>query len=204
LDGTLYDSPEYSKHLEEAITSIVSEELSMEQAEASALLKRKRKEIGTLTRSIESLGIDRNRFYQMISNRIQPSLYIQPNPTVSETIKKLKLNGFRVGLVSNSGRELVVKILDAIQVATELFDTIVTSTEAEPKPSPQPYLLAVENLGCRKDEAVYVGDREISELRPARELGLKTVLVSPEKEKSDWADLVVSHIVRLPEVLVRE
>jgi HAD superfamily hydrolase (TIGR01509 family) len=199
----LYDSSEYSRHLEEEIARVVSEELSIDKGHAVVLLKRKRKEIGTLTRTIESLGIDRKLFYKKISTRVEPRLYISPNPTIQQTIRQLKQIGFGIGLVSNSGRELVEKILGAIGVEAALFDTIVTSNEAKPKPSPEPYLLAVENLGCNRNEAVYVGDREEAELRPARELGLKTVLVSAEKRKSEWADAIVTNISQLPNVLIR-
>lgn len=48
LDGTLYESSEYSKRLEEEIVKVVSEELSLDEDHAKLLLKRKRKEIGTL------------------------------------------------------------------------------------------------------------------------------------------------------------
>jgi putative hydrolase of the HAD superfamily len=204
LDGTLYDSPEYSKRLEEEIAKVVSEELSLNENYAKLLLERKRKEIGTLTRTIESMGVDRNHFYEELSRRIEPRLYISSNPKIHLTIEKLKRIGFSIGLVSNSGRELVRKILDAIGVEAALFDTIVTSTEAQPKPSPEPFLLAIESLGCDRDDAVYVGDREEAELRPARELGLKTILVSVEKQQSRWADVVVASISQLPEVLIRE
>jgi HAD superfamily hydrolase (TIGR01509 family) len=162
-----------------------------------------KKEIGTLTRTIESLGVDRNLFYEKLSRRIEPRLYISPNPKTRLTIERLKRMGFSVGLVSNSGRELVRKILDAIDVEPALFDTIVTSTEAQPKPSPEPFLLAIETLGCDPEGAVYVGDREEAELRPARELGLKTILVSVGKTRSRWADVVVGSVSQLPDVLIK-
>ena len=201
LDGTLYESPEYSKCLDEEIVRVVSEELLLNESEAKLLVERKKKEIGTLTRTIESLGVDRNLFYHRLSRRIEPRLYLSPNPETRLTIEKLKRIGFRIGLVSNTGRELVRKILDAIDLDPALFDTIVTSTEAQPKPSPEPYLLAIETQGCDRNETVYVGDREEAELRPARELGLKTILVSVEKQQSRWADAVVVNISQLPEVL---
>jgi HAD superfamily hydrolase (TIGR01549 family) len=202
LDGTLYDSPQYSKRLEEEISGLVSEELSLDQNQAELLLSRRRKEIGTLTRTIESLGLDRKLFYERLARRIEPRTYITPNVKVRQTITRLKRIGFRVGLVSNSGRELVGKILDAIGVEAALFDTIITSTEAQPKPSPEPFLLAIENLGCDREDAVYVGDREEAEIRPARQLGLKTVLLTSDKKvTSRWADAVVTSISQLPDML---
>jgi HAD superfamily hydrolase (TIGR01509 family) len=147
--------------------------------------------------------MDRNLFYRKLSHRIEPRLYISPNPKIGVTLEKLKRTGFSIALVSNSGRELVHKILDAIDVDAALFDTIVTSTEAQPKPSAEPFLMAIERLGCDTDDAVYVGDREEAKLRPARELGLKTILVNVEKQRSRWADVIVRGISQLPEALIR-
>jgi HAD superfamily hydrolase (TIGR01549 family) len=202
LDGTLYDSPTYSKRLEEEITRVVSEELGIDKRQTKLLLAEKRKVIGTLTRTIETLGIDRRLFYRRIAEGIDPQAYLSPNAEVRETLERLKGMGFRIGLVSNSGRELVAKLLDAIGVEDEIFDTIVTSTDSEPKPSPAPFLLATHNLRCEIVDAVYVGDREEAEIRPARQLGLKTVLLTSDKKvTSRWADAVVNSISQLPDML---
>lgn len=178
LDGTLYDSPEYSDRLETEILRFVSEKLELGGSETKELLNQRRKQLGTLTRAIQSLGIDRNAFFQALTDRISPSLYISRDSEVQETIRALREQGFKTGLVSNSGRPLVLKILDAIGLDRSLFDVIITSTEAEPKPSPQPFQLAAEKLACAVEEIVYVGDREEAEIQPAKHFGLKTILVS--------------------------
>jgi hypothetical protein len=59
LDGTLYDSSEYSSRLEREISKIVSEELALDETDARSLLDARRKKIGTLTRTVESLGMGR-------------------------------------------------------------------------------------------------------------------------------------------------
>lgn len=203
LDGTLYNSTDYSDHFEEELSKLVSEELGLDEPQARLLLERKRKTIGTLTRTIESLGISRIDFYRKMASRIEPRRYLSPDATIRETLEALRAMGFQIGLVSNSGRELVAKILDAIGLENDLFDTIVTSTEAEPKPSPQPFVLAMQKLRCGKSETVYVGDREEAEIRPARELGLKTVLLAPTRTAtSQWADAVITRISQLPGLLV--
>jgi HAD superfamily hydrolase (TIGR01509 family) len=202
LDGTLYDSPEYSDRLEAEIATYVSERLGLGESETKTLLNRRRKELGTLTRTIQSLEIDRNAFFDAMADRIEPSLYIPRDPTVRSVIETLKERGFKTGLVSNSGRPLVRKILAAIGLEESLFDVTVTSTEAEPKPSPQPFLLAVKKVGCDVDEVVYVGDREEAEIRPAKHFGLKAVLVSRNGfVQSTCADAVVSNLSEVPEVV---
>jgi FMN phosphatase YigB (HAD superfamily) len=202
LDGTLYDSPEYSVRLEAEIVRFVSEQLRLGESETKALLDRRRKELGTLTRTIQSLGIDRNAFFDTMADRIDPSLYILGDPTVRSVIGTLKERGFKTGLVSNSGRPLVRKILGAVGLEESLFDVTVTSTEAEPKPSPQPFLLAVKKVDCDVDDVVYMGDREEAEICPAKRFGLKTILFDRNgAAQSTCADAVVRNLSDVLEVV---
>jgi len=202
LDGTLYDSPGYSERLEVEIVRFVSERLGLGESETKTLLKQRRKELGTLTRAIQSLGIDRNAFFDAMADRIEPSLHIPKDSTVRSVIETLKERGFKIGLVSNSGRPLVRKILGAIGLEESLFDVTVTSTEAEPKPSPQPFQLAMKKIGCNADEIVYVGDREEAEIRPARRFGLKTVLLDRAgAAQMTCADVVIRNLTDVLEVV---
>jgi putative hydrolase of the HAD superfamily len=195
LDGTLYDSPEYSDRLETEIVRFVSERVALSESDTKELLNQRRKQLGTLTRTIQSLGIDRNAFFDAMAARIEPSHHIPVDPIVHSVLEMLRQRGFRVGLVSNSGRPLVRKILAAIGLEEDLFDVIVTSTEAEPKPSPQPFQLATEKLACAVEEIVYVGDREEAEIRPARHFGLKTILLNRAgATQGTSADLVIGNL----------
>ena len=180
----------------------VSERLGLGESETKVLLDQRRKELGTLTRSIQSLGIDRNAFFDAMADRIEPSLHIPKDTAVRSVIETLKERGFKTGLVSNSGRPLVRKILDAIGIGENLFNVTVTSTEAEPKPSPQPFLLAVKKVGYDVDEIVYVGDREEAEIRPAKRFGLKTVLLDRDGAvRSTCADVVIRNLSEVPKVI---
>ena len=62
LDGTLYNSPHYSKKLEDEIALFVSTKISVSTERAKSILQQRRKELGTLTKTLESLGISREAF----------------------------------------------------------------------------------------------------------------------------------------------
>jgi HAD superfamily hydrolase (TIGR01549 family) len=207
LDGTLYDSKEYSKYFDSEITSIMSEFLQVESGEASRILQSRRKEKGTLTAAVESLGLDRQQFHRLLAERVNPGLYLSSDPVTRSVISGLRDEGLRIGLVSNSGRGLVYKILDALELEHELFDVIITGTDVEPKPSHKPFLLALEKLKCDKASAVYVGDREEAELRPAHELGLRTVLISRptnQGRNAKWADVIIDDLTELEKAIVEK
>lgn len=199
LDGTLYNSQAYSQKLDDEITKYVAEAISSDYEHAKLLLQQRRKNLGTLTRSLESLGIDRHRFFVVMADRINPSKYLSADPRIPKALAKLRLYGFRIGLVSNSGRPLVEKILEALQMESSNFDVTVTSSEVEPKPSPEPFLAALKLLTCRRKSAIYVGDRDEAELRPAKRLGIRTILLDPTgKSPAHWADVVVGDISEIP------
>ena len=202
LDGTLYDSQDYSRRLDEEVARYVSEQMSTDFEDARALLEERRKKLGTLTRSLESLGIDRGRFFEVMSTRVEPANYLGPDPAIQSTISRLKEYGFKVALVSNSGRPLVEKVLNALHVDIAVFDGTVTSSEAPPKPNPDSFLFALKLLNCRVGSAVYVGDRDEAELRPAKELGIRTVLLDRTgKSSSRWADVVVGSLTEVPDII---
>jgi len=201
LDGTLYDSPQYSQKFETEIASFVSEKLSIDPESARTLLNERRREHLTLTRALKSLGIDRDIFFESMAARIDPAEHISEDLKVQEVISTLRAEGFKVGLVSNSGRPLVEKILEALQLDSSSFDTIITSSEVQPKPSREPFLLAMKSMSCRSENAIYVGDRDEAELRPAKEIGIRTILLDRSGGTSPcWADAVVRNLSEIPKV----
>jgi len=102
LDGTLYESAEYSERLEMELVKYVSETLELTEDRAKAILQQRRGQLGTLTRAMESLGIDRERLFQTIADRVDPSLFLSKDITLKHLVGELREMGFRVGVVSNS------------------------------------------------------------------------------------------------------
>lgn len=204
LDGTLYDSPRYSQRLEEEIAIFVSEKLSVDVGQAKAVLGERRRELGTLTKTLESLGIDREDFFASMAARIEPHEYVPKDASVKLIIESLKTRRYKVALVSNSGRPLVEKILKALGLDESLFDAVVTSSDARPKPSPEPFLQALKLTNCDKAGAIYVGDRDEAELHPAKILGIRTILLDRKGgAQTRWADVVVKDLSQVPDAVTR-
>ena len=114
----------------------------------------------------------------------------------------MRAKGLEIGLVSNSARPIAMKTLSAIGVTLGQFGVLITSSDAEQKPSIQPFLVAMQRIGSNVNHSTYVGDRDAQELRPAKELAMKTILIDRDgSSTSKWADYVVRNVSELRELL---
>lgn len=192
IDGTLYFSREYEAELGKTIVNLIGEILGISFEEAKRLLEAEKKSSLTVSSSITRLGIDRRQFYSQLAEKIDPSKFITPEYAIAKKIRILRAKGLKVAAHTNSGTQLAKKVLNAIGLQPEDFDIVLTSDEAEPKPDPAGYVLITNKLGVAPDEAIYVGDRAIVELKTAKMLGMTTILIG--NRKSIWADYTVSTI----------
>lgn len=201
IDGTLYSSRSYEASLEDAIINIVGVKLGVSREEALRRLREAKRRRMTVSYSIEELGLDRHAFYRELARRVDPSLHISPRPALREGLSILRARGVKVAAHTNSGRELALKVLSSLGLEESDFDLLITSDEADPKPSPSGYSLILERLGCRPSEAVYVGDRPVVELRPAKLMGMRTIQVGGVP--SPWMDLHAGDVDDALKILLR-
>jgi putative hydrolase of the HAD superfamily len=199
LDGTLYNSREYSARIEKEIVGIVAEQMRIDAPLAEHRLREERRKQGTLTGALRVLGVDRGLFFEALAEKVEPAEYLTRDPSTNLTLETLKKRGFRMALVTNNGRVMTRKILNAIGLEQSLFDVTVTSDDCKPKPSSQPFLHALNKLNSSPEKAVYIGDRVEAELLPAQKVGIRTILLARDGgTRKDEVDLV---IVRLQEIL---
>ncbi|MCH4886222.1 HAD-IIIA family hydrolase [Acidaminobacter sp. JC074] len=96
-------------------------------------------------------------------------------PEVIETLEVLKNRGYKLAIVSNADS------IDVMHWQTSplagLFDETIFSYEVGClKPDPMIYQTALERLGCKPDECIFIGDGGSDELRGAKTLGMTTLL----------------------------
>ncbi len=87
---------------------------------------------------------------------------------------------FRTGLLTNNF--VRVEADGALTQVLEMFDTVVeSSVVGVRKPDPRFYLIACERLGVEPARSVFLDDLGIN-LKPARDLGMKTIKVTDPDE----------------------
>ncbi|MFS0553147.1 HAD family hydrolase [Brevibacillus sp. 179-C9.3 HS] len=121
---------------------------------------------------------------------------------VVETLRRLHQTGMKLGVITNGRGDFQMKNLRAIGIES-FFDTILISeSEGVSKPSPIIFERALDRLGVRAGDAVYVGDHPDNDVQGARAVGMKAVW----KRDSYWqetkeADAVIDHIPELISIL---
>jgi epoxide hydrolase-like predicted phosphatase len=102
-------------------------------------------------------------------------------PDVEKTLKLLRKKGLKVGLVTNGLESDIREVLPRVGL-TAFFDVEVTSSiVGKVKPHREIFLHALEKLGVKPQEAMYVGDMVENDYRGARGCGLKALLIDREE-----------------------
>jgi len=87
----------------------------------------------------------------------------------------------KVGLLSNFTYAPVVYCSLSQLEVSKYFNTVVVSEEnGWRKPSPHIFRDALDRLQVKADEAVYVGDSPLEDIKGAKEVGLRTVFVQSQ------------------------
>ena len=99
-----------------------------------------------------------------------------PFDDCAETIRALCDKGYQLGIIANQKPGAKAR-LDAWGIG-RYFSVIASSAElGVSKPDKEIFLQALRMADCRPENAVMVGDRLDNDIRPAKELGIKTIRI---------------------------
>ncbi len=123
-------------------------------------------------------------------------------PTVKETLQVLKDKKIKIGIITTKSKRTG---LQSIKDNNIPHDVIVTQEDVKKvKPSPEPILKALKELGVKPEQAVMVGDH-VFDVQSAKNAGCAAVGVTTgarsEKElREAGADFVISELKELLEL----
>ncbi|AOV06895.1 pyrophosphatase PpaX [Sporosarcina ureilytica] len=127
---------------------------------------------------------------------------------VSETLRLLKAEGYKMAIVSTKKNNMVHKGLDLLE-AGNVFDTVIGLDDvSKPKPDPEPILLALERLGADREEALMIGDN-YHDIVGGQNAGVQTAGVAWSVKGEDFLqeynpDYMLQHISDLLPLLKGE
>ena len=128
---------------------------------------------------------------------------------IVETIRQLKENGLKIGLISNA--DVCDRLYWNTSPVFPYFDDSIFSCDvALLKPDPEIFLLSLSHLGVKPSEALFVGDGGSQELKGAKAVGMGTVCTEylvrhPDRERKEIlksADYTIRRFRELTEIHV--
>jgi HAD superfamily hydrolase (TIGR01509 family) len=108
---------------------------------------------------------------------------------------------YRFAVVSGSDREIVASLVGRFYPG--IFDAMVSGNDVKHgKPSPEPYLKAVDMLGVRNDECIVVENAPMG-VESAKNAGIYCVAIPTyvDSHKLEWADTILENHAKLLEYL---
>lgn len=117
---------------------------------------------------------------------------------VSETLRLLKAEGYKIAIVSTKKNHMVWKGIELLDV-DDVFDEVIGLDDVlKPKPDPEPILLALERLDADRNEALMIGDN-YHDIVGGKNAGVRTVGVAWTAKGEDFLqkynpDYMLQHI----------
>jgi 2-haloacid dehalogenase len=148
--------------------------------------------------AVEDLPLDAANAYALADSLPTWSAF----PEVPTALSRLKDNGWKLAILSNTDPDLLAASLLQIGVP---IDVRVTAAEAGAyKPAHAHWQRFFETTGADKSRHVHVGASPFHDLVPARELGLTAVWINRLNERSDAPRAAeLTEMTSLPEALDR-
>ncbi len=145
--------------------------------ERSVMLKPEVNATATAKSLLRGFGLPlSSRLVARVERALQNSRH-QPYPDTLETLHRLKKEGYKLGLITNSYQVSFEPLRDAYKLE-DLFDVITTSYEAgELKPSQKIFTLTLKKLQVVASQAVMVGDNLRDDVQAANASGMTGVLL---------------------------
>jgi len=198
VDLTLYTvSLELKREFKDKIYQYVSQKLKISLDEARKRYEKEFRKKKGKTASMVALGLGKYAIQEVIDS-IDKSNFLKRDPDLIQLFNNL--TAYKHIIVSNSARTSVRKTLKTLGLKENLFKAIITREDVSTyKPSPEPFLKALDMLGAKAEECVSIGDVDESDIIPARELGMKTIFVWG---KSKYADVSVTTVYYIGKLLI--
>ena len=117
---------------------------------------------------------------------------VKAYPDVESTLSGLSAKGFRIGLVSNGFKQDLDKVLGELELE-KWFDVVVCIDSCNcAKPDKQIFLYALDRLGVKADETVFVGDSVEQDYEGAFGVGIRPFLIDREEKHPNHFNKIAS------------
>jgi putative hydrolase of the HAD superfamily len=143
---------------------------------------------------LEKLGVKEKRVFlaAQIDELWWECSHLQVYPDVEPTLSQLRAKGLKLGLVSNGFKKDLKHVLGELGLK-KWFDVVVCIDSCNcAKPNKEIFLYALDELGVKAHEAVFVGDSVLYDYEGAMNAGIKSYLIDREGKISNQYNKIAS------------
>jgi len=143
---------------------------------------------------LEKLGIEENTVFlaAQIDELWWECSHLQVYSDVEPTLSQLKAKGLKLGLVSNGFKQDLDHILGELGLE-KWFDVVVCIDSCNcAKPDKEIFLYALNELGVKASEALFIGDSVVHDYEGAFNVGIKPLLIDREGKLPSRYDKIAS------------
>ncbi|PKL58802.1 MAG: HAD family hydrolase [Methanomicrobiales archaeon HGW-Methanomicrobiales-5] len=134
--------------------------------------------------------------------------HITPYAGVKETLERLKGCGYPMGIVTDAfSRDAIIR-LEKVGLLPYFCGMVTYDMVGVKKPSPEPFLFAMEMLKAKPDEVLLIGDSPRRDIEPCKKLGICSVYARYgdrffKNRNICNADFTIDAMDELPGILTR-
>lgn len=134
--------------------------------------------------------------------------HIRPDKDATFVLQSLLKHGYKTGVISNFAIPECVHKLLLIHGLKDFLGVVVISAEVNKrKPSPEIFFAALNALGVEASNSVFIGDTPDIDIRGAKKVGMKTILVQRKNTSvvnmEDTPDFKVSGLREILKILLK-
>ncbi|MEM3597092.1 MAG: HAD family hydrolase [Candidatus Bathyarchaeia archaeon] len=135
---------------------------------------------------LEGLGIKENALF--LAEEIDREWWEYANfslyPEALTVLKKLREKGLKVGVITNSLRADVEKVLKKLGLESFFDVKVCVDVAGKAKPAKEIFIYACEKLGLQPKNVLFVGDDAKIDYEGARKAGLNALLIDMDEKQT--------------------
>jgi len=186
LDGTLYHgTSEIRNEIHSNVIKLISKKKKVSLEKAEELFWKKYKKVGSSTKTMMQLGVDDKVIF---SGKWYSEAQLKGIKKDEDLILMFKkLANYRHIVNTNGIYSSSVEKLRKLGLALNTFEKIFTNADMFKvlKPDLLPFKEVLKYTGLEPQEHLFIGDRDETDLVPAKKLGMKTCMVWRQSEIAD-------------------
>jgi putative hydrolase of the HAD superfamily len=205
VGGCLYDDEAFAQALLRATRELAGKRFDEHEFWDAYDTQRQSQSGGLRATIAKRFGVDRQQLGELANRYLEYSsahLY----PDVKATLRELA-GRYKLAVVANQDE----RVLEALRRdgLLDYFNVLALARAAKAeKPDPRIWRYALHRAGVAPHQALHVGNRLDSDVRPAKQLGMRTVWLlrgeapsSPSVEQLSEPDAIVTDLAHVPAVL---